>query len=146
MSDSLSLKVAKVQKELLLSRSALQSAVTAGDLAVVLEETDAAAAGTRIVICATQGAESIVGTGIYDIMVKDELRVQGPTDSALVDTYLAEIDLANRAAPGSPSTGYAAALAALSDYVRKDDEDTAQDDAEEIHKLERTFTVAAKLA
>lgn len=143
MADSLALRVAKVEKELLKSRTGLSTA------RINLKEEDAQTDATRIVVTATRGAPEMAGalnpTGIYNVSVKVEVMAQiGPGSAELVDRYLREIDEANKQAPTTPSAGYASALAQLSVFIWKDDDDTAQEDGEEIRKAERTFMVMAK--
>jgi hypothetical protein len=151
MADSLALKVAKVERELLRSRSVLAAAVTAGSLAINLKEGDTRADATRIVITATRGAPEMEGalsaTGIWNIAVTIAIKIKiGTGSAALVDAWLREIDEAHKAAPGAPSAGYAAALATLSIFTIKDDDNTEQEDEDNIRKLDRTFNVLAREA
>lgn len=145
MADSLALRVAKVEKELLKSRPALRN------VTVNLKEEDEKTDATRIVVTATRGSPEMAGaldpTGIFNVSVKVEVFAKiGPGSAALVDTYLHEIDEANKTAPSNPSGGYASALSQLSVFIWKDDDDTAQEDGEEVRKAERTFMVMAKAA
>lgn len=144
MSDSLALKCAKLEQELLRSRSLL-------DLPVVLQEEEGGAEVARVVVSAMRGqpeqAGATIPTGIWNVAVKVEIKHLNTTGSAsLLDTYLAEIDAANTGAPIAPSSGYAAAAAALAVFIWKDDDDTTQDDGENTRRAERTFTVMAKEA
>lgn len=144
MSDSLALKCAKLEQELLRSRSAL-------DLPIVLQEEEDRAEVARVVVSAMRGqpeqAGATIPTGIFNVAAKVEIKhLNTAGAAALLDTYLAEIDAANSGAPGVPSAGYAAAAAALAVWIWKDDDDTTQDDGENTRRAERTFTVMAKEA
>lgn len=142
MSDSLALKCAKLEQELLRSRAAL-------NLPIVLQEEEDRAEAARVVVSAMRGqpeqAGATIPTGIYNVALKIEIKHLNTTGAAdLLDQYLFEIDSANLGAPVAPSAGYAAAAAALALWIWKDDDDTTQDDGENTRRAERTFTVMAK--
>src|SRR5678816_436462 len=130
--DSLALRCAKLERELLLSRATLSG------IKVVLKEEDAQADPSRIIVTAKRGAQEMAGAttsvGIYNVQIMVELKIQDVSGNAyLVDHYLREIDEANKGAPSVPSPGYAAAAAALSVFIWKDESDeTEQEDTEDI--------------
>jgi hypothetical protein len=140
MSDSLALKVAKVERQLLRDRGI--------SIPINLQEEDGAAEATRIVISATRGQPEMQdsATGIFNVSLMVDLKVQaGEGSSALVDGYLREIDAANNTVPTN-----AAALVAgqgLSVFIWKDDDaSTEQDDGDDTRKMRRTLPVLAKEA
>src|SRR6187551_1745706 len=94
MSDSLALKVAKVERQLLRDRNI--------GIPINLQEEDGAAEATRIVISATRGQPEMQdsATGIFNVSLMVDLKIQaGEGSSALVDGYLREIDAANNTVP-----------------------------------------------
>lgn len=144
MSDSLALKCAKLEQELLRSRPLLT-------LPIVLQEEEPRAEAARIVVSALRGqpeqAGATIPTGIYNVAIKVEVKhLNTAGAAALLGAYISEIDSANSGAPVAPSAGYAAAAAALALWIWKDDDDTTQDDGENTRRAERTFTVMAKEA
>lgn len=141
--DSLALRCAKFERELLLSRATLSG------IKVVLKEEDAQADPSRIVVTAKRGSQEMAGAttsvGIYNVQIMVELKIQDQAGNAyLVDHYLREIDEANKGVPSVPSPGYAAAAAALSVFILKDDDETEQEDTDDIRNATRTFNVLAK--
>jgi hypothetical protein len=137
MSDSIAQKVADFQVQRILNRTGMS------DVQVVTFEKDTQADQDRIVVDAERLEESPEGAGIFRVRVTNTVKVKTET-AATVDAWLAEIDATQTSwTPGAPTAEYIAALAALSDFVVANDQDSARETSDKTRQMSRTFDVLA---